>query len=117
MAKKVRQRLRSVFDYGVEGGLIVGNPLPAPRRRKSTGDRVHLPAILGKEGVGAILRAADKATAGKGVHRAHLLAAFTAQRIGEIVGATWNEVDLYSSVWSIPRDRMKRKDVERGPHL
>jgi hypothetical protein len=25
MAKKVRQRLRSIFDYGVEGGLIVGN--------------------------------------------------------------------------------------------
>lgn len=27
MAKKVRQRLRSIFDYAVEGGLIVGNPL------------------------------------------------------------------------------------------
>ena len=117
MAKKVRQRLRSIFDYAVEGGLIVGNPLPAPRRRKSTGDRAHLPATLAKDGVGAILRAADKAAPGKGVHRAHLMAAFTAQRVGEIVGATWDEVDLESGVWSIPRDRMKRKDADRGPHL
>lgn len=26
MASKVRQRLRSIFDYAVEGGLIAGNP-------------------------------------------------------------------------------------------
>jgi integrase len=97
--------------------LIPFNPLPAPRRRKITDGRKHLPAVLNKEGVGAILRAADKAEPGKGVHRAHLIAVFTAQRIGEIVGASWDEVDLRSAVWSIPRDRMKRKDVARGPHL
>ena len=51
------------------------------------------------------------------MRRAHLLAAFTAQRISEIVGARWTEVDLEGGVWSIPRDRMKRKDAERGPHL
>lgn len=45
-----------------------------------------------------------------------MLLAFTAQRVDEIVGATWDEVDLHSAVWAIPRDRMKRKDVERGPH-
>src|SRR5207249_973529 len=106
-----------IFDYAVEGGLIVGNPLPAARRRKSAGERSHLPATLGKEGVGAILRAADRADVGKGVRRAHLMGAFTAQRVGEVVAATWEEVDLQSAVWSIPRDRMKRKDVERGPHL
>jgi integrase len=116
MAKKVRQRLRSIFDYAVEGGLIVGNPLPAPRRRKASSERAHLPATLTKDGVGAILRAADKADVGKGVRRAHLLAVFTAQRVGEIVGATWNEVDLVAGLWSIPRERMKRKDTERGPH-
>jgi integrase len=117
MAKKVRQRLRSIFDYAVEDGLIVGNPIPAPRRRKGGGNRTHLPATLTKDGVGAILRAADKAETGKGVRRAHLLAAFTAQRVGEIVGATWEEMDLQAGTWSIPRDRMKRKDAERGPHL
>ncbi len=117
MAKKVRQRIRSIFDYAVEGGLIVGEPsagAPAQevrgRARPSTGN-------AGKEAIGAILRAADKAEGSKGVKRAHLLAVFTAQRIGEIVGAAWDEVDLQSGVWSIPRDRMKRKDVERGPHL
>jgi integrase len=116
MAKKVRQRLRSILDYAVEDGVIVGNPIPAPRRRKSSGQRAHLPAMLAKDEVGAILRAADKAEGCKGVKRAHLMAVFTAQRIGEIVGGVWDEVDLQTGVWTVPRSRMKRKDEQRGPH-
>ncbi len=76
-----------------------------------------MPATLTKEGIGAILRAADKAEVGKGVRRAHYVTLFTAQRIGEIVPATWDEIDMQSATWSIRRDRMKRKDAERGPHL
>jgi len=117
MAKKVRQRLRGILDHAVEDGLIPINPIPAPRRRKGGGGRKNLPALTAKDAIGDVLRRADKADAGKGVKRAHLLAAFTAQRIGEIVGAEWSEVDWQSAVWSIPRDRMKRKDKERGPHL
>lgn len=117
MAGKVRQRLRSILDYAVEDGFIAGNPLPAPRRRKRKEERRHLPAVLNREGVGAILRLADTAEACRGVKRAHILAAFTAQRISEIVGATWSEFDLDAGLWAIPRERMKRKDAERGPHV
>jgi integrase len=117
MSKKVRQRLRAILDEAVMDGLIPINPIPVPRRRKRGEERTHLPAVLDKKGVGAILRAADKAEVGKGVRRAHLVAVFTAQRIGEIVGATWDEIDLQSALWLIPRDRMKRKDKKRGPHL
>lgn len=116
MAKKVRQRLRGILDHAVWEGLIPANPIPAPRRRKRATERRHLAALLAKPAVGDVLRRADKADAGKGVKRAHLLAAFTAQRIGEIVGAQWSEVDLQSAKWSIPRERMKIKDGERGPH-
>lgn len=51
------------------------------------------------------------------VRRAHLLTAFTAQRIGEIAGARWDEFDLQAGTWSIPRARMKRKDAQRDPHI
>lgn len=117
MAKKVRQRLRSIMDFAVEEGLIVANPIPAPRRRKRTSDRKHLAAVTTRDGVGEILRAAAKADVGRGVRRAHLLLVFTAQRISEVVGARWDEFDLDGGQWSIPRDRMKRKDWERGPHV
>jgi integrase len=117
MAKKVRQRLRGILDHAVEEGLITANPIPPPRRRKGGSGRKNLPALTTREAVGDVLRRADKVEASRGVKRAHLLAAFTGQRIGEIVPAEWTEVDWQSGVWSIPRDRMKRKDADRGPHL
>jgi len=117
MAMKVRQRLRAIMDYAAEQGLIPLNPIPAPRRGKRSAERTHLAAITDHQEVGAILRAADVAEVSRGVRRAHLLAVFTAQRIGEIVGARWDEFDLQAGTWAIPRARMKRKDVQRGPHV
>jgi len=115
-ASKVRQRLRGILDYAVEHGIITINPIPTPRNRTKKEVR-HLPAILTPEGVGQILRAANKAECCKGVQRAHLICAFTAQRISEVVSATWIEVDLTTGTWTIPRHRMKRKNAAIGPHL
>jgi len=117
MATKVRQRLRSIMDYAAEQGLIPVNPIPAARRGKRSLPRTHLAAVTDHAGVGAILRTADVAEVSRGVRRAHLLAVFTAQRIGEIVGARWDEFDLQAGTWAIPRARMKRKDAQRGPHV
>jgi integrase len=116
MAKKVRQRLRAILDMAVEDGLIPVNPLPAPRRGKGGASRKHLPALLAPADVGAVLRAADVFELSRGVRRAHLLAVFTCQRIGEICPAEWTEIDLQAGTWNIPRHRMKRKDEERGEH-
>ncbi len=80
------------------------------------------------------MRAAGAADPCKGIHRAHLLLVFTAQRVGEVVGAKWEEFELdgvdvpiantqrtkrdrSAGIWSISRERMKRKDETRGPHL
>jgi integrase len=115
MAAKVRQRLRAILDFCVEQGVINGNPLPARRRHIRALPR-HMPAMLDEKGIGGILRAAERTNVGAGVERAHLLLAFCAQRVGEVVGAKWDEFDLEAGLWSIPRDRMKRKDPERGPH-
>jgi integrase len=115
MATKVRQRLRSIMDYAAEQGLIPINPIPAARRGKRSAQRTHLAAVTDHAGVGAILRAADVAEISRGVRRAHLLAVFTAQRIGAIAGARWDEFDLQAGAWSIPRERMQWKDAQRGP--
>jgi integrase len=115
IARKVSQRLRSILDSAVERGLIPVNPLPARRRGIKRTVR-HYPAVLTAVGVGEILRNAERANACIGVKRAHMLCAFTVQRISEVVGAPWAEFDLEAGTWAIPRKRMKRKDAERGPH-
>ena len=119
MARKVEQRLLAIMNYAVRHGLVKGNPIPPPERRSKKGadGRRHLSTVLDRKEVGAILRAADVAEISRGVRRAHLLAAFTVQRIGEIVPAVWSEFDFEEETWTIPRARMKRKDEERGPHI
>jgi integrase len=116
MGTKVLQRLRAILDHAVEERLIHGNPLPASRRRKRN-TRSHYPAVVDRDGVGAILSVSDKAEVSRGVRRAHLMLAVLTQRISETVGATWSEFDLSSGTWAIPRNRMKRKEPERGAHL
>jgi len=132
MVEKVRRRLRAIFDDAVEQGLIQGNPLPAIQRQAKRKKR-HYPAVKDLAGLGNILRAARAADPCKGIMRAHLLTAFTSQRISEIVGALWSEFDLdgvdvpksnshlmkhdpSAGNWTVPRSRMKIKDEERGPH-
>ncbi len=132
MVEKVRRRLRAILDDAVEHGMITGNPLPAVRRRRKL-ERKHYPAVIDLSGLGAILRAARAADPCKGIQRAHLLLAFTALRVSEVVGATWAEFELdgadvqigdtqrtkrdpAAGNWAVPRARMKRKDESRGPH-
>jgi len=117
MAAKVRARLRAIFDFAVEDGIIRANPIPQARRRRNGPERRHLPAELDRARVGAILRAADAMDVSRGVRRAHLMVAFTVQRISEVANAEWSEFDLDAALWSIPRSRMKKKDGARGPHV
>lgn len=129
MLEKVHRRLRSIMDYAVEEGLIPSNPLPQRRARVA---RRHFPAVTDLPGVGEILRAARAADPCKGILRAHMLLAYTGMRVSEVVGARWDEFELNgvsvnydhkqrfdpaAGNWLIPRERMKRKDVGRGPHV
>lgn len=133
MVEKVRRRLRAIFDDAVEQGILTGNPLPAMRRRRKM-ERKHYPAVTDLTELGAILRAARGADPCKGIQRAHLVLAFTSLRVSEVVGAMWPEFSLdgvdvpaaqgrgmrydpEAGDWSVPRDRMKRKDEDRGPHV
>lgn len=111
MYLKVHRRLRSIVDFAVEQGFLTSNPLPNRRPRV---DRGHFPAVVDLPGIGEILRAARAADPCKGIQRAHLLLAFTVQRISEVVEASWTEFDLGRGEWAIPRKRMKLKDAERG---
>lgn len=39
----------------------------------------------------------------------------TATRTGEVLGATWGEIDLHAAVWTIPATRMKAGNEHRVP--
>ncbi|WP_295635910.1 site-specific integrase [Novosphingobium sp.] len=118
-ARRVRGRIETVLDAAKARGHRKGeNParwrghvdmmLPkAKRLSRGHHKALHyaeVPAFM------AALRARD-ATAALALEFAIL----TAARSGEVIGATWGEVDLDAAIWTVPADRMKAGKVHRVP--
>jgi integrase len=119
-ANRVRGRIESVLDWATVRGYRTGdNParwrghlsevLPARETIQKTvhhaalqfGDLPAFMAALGqREGVAA---------------RALEFTILTAARTGEAIGATWDEIDLKTKVWTVPAGRIKGGREHRVP--
>ena len=110
-ASRLRGRIENVLDAAKVQGMRTGeNParwrghldhIMAKPGKLSRGhhpalDYAELPAFM------ADLRGREALAA-----RALEFAILTAARSGEVIGATWAEIDLVAAVWTIPADRMK----------
>lgn len=117
-ASRVRGRIESILDWATVSGHRTGDN---PARWK--GNLQHSLAARGKvakvEHHAALpfadlpdfmtrLRAADGNAA-----RALRFAILTAARTGEVLGATWPEIDLEAAVWTVPSERMKAGQEHR----
>lgn len=119
-ASRVRGRIEAVLDWARVRGYRDG-PNPAlwrghlshllPRRAKVR--KVEHHAALSWAEVGDFMTALRQrdATAARGLEFAIL----TAGRTGEVLGATWAEVDLDAAVWTVPGSRMKAGREHRVP--
>jgi integrase len=119
-AGRVRGRIEAVLDWAKARGYRTGeNParwrghldklLPAPTRVASVKHHAALPYVeLGA--FMANLRARSGVAA-----RALELVVLTAVRLGEALGARWDEIDLRSGTWTIPSSRMKGGREHRVP--
>lgn len=119
-ASRVRGRIESVLDYAKVRGYRSGEN---PARWKG-----HLDLILpAKAAVAKVEHHASvpyaampafwprlQAHDGMGA-RALEFAILTATRTGEVLGATWTEIDMDAKVWTIPGERMKAGAVHRVP--
>ncbi|MGB3844489.1 MAG: integrase arm-type DNA-binding domain-containing protein [Sphingopyxis sp.] len=118
-AARIRGRIETVLDSAKARGYRQGeNParwrghlaqiLPA-RTRLSRG---HHKAIA-YEQIPVFVRALHKREAVAALALEFTI--LTAARSGEVVGATWAEVDLGKAIWTIPADRMKAAKEHRVP--
>jgi integrase len=127
-ASRVRGRIESVLDWATARGFRQGeNParwkghldtlLPAPAKAKAAARRAdgrgeHHAALPYAElpDFMAELREQEGIAA-----RAFEFTILTAARTGEVIGATWPEVDLDNRLWVIPGERMKGTRQHRVP--
>jgi integrase len=119
-AARVRGRIEAILDYAKTHGWRTGenparwkghlqNVLPA--RGKVA--RVEHRAALPWSEAGAFMAELGKQTGTAAL--ALRFAILTAGRTGEVLGARWGEIDLQSTVWTVPGDRMKAGKEHRVP--
>ena len=110
-ARRLRFRMREIFDDCIESEYITDNPagdgIRASVRRWSRQNKVqHFEALPYDQMPGVV----DKILHSQGMRETRLALAFvvlTAARSGEVRGARWDEIDLDARTWRIPAERMK----------
>ncbi len=116
-ARRVRQRMRTIFGWAMANELIEANPageaidgaLPSMPKVKA-----HLRALPYHEVASALSTVDESQTSPASKHCLKFLV-LTAARSGEARGATWDEIDIEGATWTIPGSRMKAGAEHRVP--
>ena len=116
-ARRVRQRMRTVFKWAMAHGFTESNPageaidgaLPLMPKVKA-----HFRALPYQE-VKSALETVAASQASMSAKLCFRFLVLTAARSGEARGATWDEIDPEDQAWQIPSERMKAGMEHRVP--
>ncbi len=110
-ANRLRALLSKLFNVSLERDLIEANPVLATSR---PGEEKPRDRVLDDEEVRTLWEAVEtfKKPAMRAMFRLLLL---TAQRVGEVRGMRWDELNLDNGMWTIPAERSKNGKSHRVP--
>lgn len=116
-ARRVKQRMGSVFKWAMANGWRLDNPAEVIGRALPKHDRsaVKHREALPYEAVASAIKKVRASDAGAVTKLAFEFLVLTATRSGETRKATWSEFDLDKAIWTIPAARMKAKKPHRVP--
>jgi integrase len=110
MANRVLALVRKMFNFGIERDWLEVNPCHMVKRAAAERQRDR---VLSEDEIRKVWKALDEEDAIiAAVFRLRLM---TAQRGGEVLGATWDEIDLATGWWTIPAARSKNGLAHRVP--
>lgn len=115
-ARRVRQRMETIFDWTIASGFRSDNPASAIRRAlpRNTNGKQHHPA-LPYDAVPDAVQAIQESTGDLVTRLSFEFVILTAARAGEVRGMTWDEVDFDGKVWTVSATRMKMRRPHRVP--
>ncbi|QBH20805.1 site-specific integrase [Alcaligenes faecalis] len=111
-AVHVREIVMLVFRFAIERGYSGKNPA-TEIRPSSIATFAPRSRSLSPEEVGMMCRYLDRVVAGPQFKVATRLLLLTMVRKSELTKATWSEISFTNALWTIPGERMKR----RNPHV
>ncbi|HGY7361786.1 TPA: tyrosine-type recombinase/integrase [Escherichia coli] len=111
-AVHAREIVLQVYRWAIERGQKVENPAdlvrPASIAKFEPRDRALTPVEIG-----LMYRYMERVGTTPSIRAAVKLLLLTMVRKSELTNATWNEINFSEALWTIPKERMKR----RNPHL
>ncbi len=116
-ARRVRQRIGTVFDWAKAAGFRAGdNPVDGVAKGlPKQGDRDEHHAALPYSEVARFIKVLHATENGETVRLAFEFLILTAARTSEVLNATWTEVDEANALWTVPGARMKAGRDHRVP--
>lgn len=116
-ARRVKQRMGSVFKWAMANGWRTDNPAEAIGNALPKHDRskVKHRQALPYDAVAAAIQKVRSSEAGAATKLAFEFLVLTATRSGETREALWSEFDLDKAIWTVPAARMKAKKLHRVP--
>ncbi len=114
MARKVLQRINSVFMYANRQGKISDNPAANLKGSLKTRKVVHRPA-LSKDELPQFFKNLEKARMHISTKLGLRFLILTAARTDEVRRSVWSEIDFSDKMWRIPAERMKMDSPHNVP--
>jgi integrase len=106
-ANRVRASMSAMFTWGMKEGLVLANPVANTNKREEKPRERVLPD--------AELRAVWRALSDNRYGTIVKLLMLTGQRVNEIAGLRWSEIDFDRNVISLPGERTKNKRPHEVP--
>lgn len=107
MAKMVFSLMRQMFRFAVDRDLIDHDPTASIRKAKIGGKDVERDRVLSEDEIRTLAKLAPEAGLLPSTEAAIWIALSTCCRIGELMSARWENIDLKSGSWLIPAEDSK----------
>lgn len=107
MAKVILGKMRQMFRFALERDLIEQDPTATFKKSKVGGKDVERDRVLSEDEIRELAQKAPNAFLLKASETALWIQLSTCCRIGELMNARWEHIDLENGSWYIPREHSK----------
>ena len=107
MAKLIFSLMRQMFRFAVDRDLIEHDPSASIRKAKIGGKDVERDRVLSDDEIRTLAKNAHEAGLLVTSEAAIWIALSTCCRIGELLAARWEHIDLKQGIWLIPAENSK----------
>ena len=106
-ARRVRQRIASIYDFAIASARAVSNPAAIVKGAMAPVKRGRQPAITDLAEARKIMPRCEVLPAHPLTKLAQRLLALTAVRPGVVLNLPWSELPKGATIWTVPAKRMK----------